>query len=118
MATQKLVIKTSRCEPYPLIEPQGYVVGFTLYATENGHSMYKDVFVSFGDLLKADTDTSGSFDNKERNLVLDLAYKKIESGVNQWMETVGRAPAILGEVYTPPPPAPAKAMDDDVVVVE
>jgi hypothetical protein len=97
----QVTIKTSRCEPYPLLEPQGYVVGFTLYANENGHSIYKDVFVSFADMMKAEQNNP---DPKQSVLLLDVAYKKIEAGVKLWLESVTKSPAILGSVYTPPPP--------------
>ena len=101
-----LTIKVSRCEPYPIIEPQGYVVGFTLYINDNGHSIYKDVFVTFAELARAEisqSSTSSSSFSSERNLVLDLAYKKIATGVQQWVATTTKTPASIGEVYIPPP---------------
>lgn len=92
-------IKVSRCEPYPLVDPQGYVVGFTIYAHENGHSIYKDVFVSFIELLKAEQENSNT---REDKLILHLAYNKIKIGIQSWRESITKTQAFIGTVYTPP----------------
>jgi hypothetical protein len=92
-------IKVSRCEPYPLVDPQGYVVGFTIYANENGHSIYKDVFVSFVELLKSELDNK---DTKEDKLILHIAYNKIKTAIQSWRESISKTQAYIGTIYTPP----------------
>jgi len=90
-------IKIARCDPYPLIEPQGYAVGFIVYCNTNGKSMYRDVLVSFMELAKADVPMEG-----DRNLILDLAYAKIKDSVDAWYQNICKTPVLLGTVYVPP----------------
>jgi hypothetical protein len=94
-------IKIARCDPYPLIEPQGYAVGFIVYCNSNGKSMYRDVLVSFMELAKADVPLEG-----ERNLILDLAFMKIKDAVQAWYNNICKSPVLLGSTYIPPSPAP------------
>lgn len=97
-----LTYKISRCDPFPLIDPQGYAVGFTVYCNSNGRSTYRDVFVSFMDMMKLPNfDLSESPD---RSFILDAAYKKIEEPIKNWYKNVGTCPVLLGSIYTPPPP--------------
>jgi hypothetical protein len=100
MATpMDITVKISRCDPFPLIEPQGYAVGFTIYCNPNGRSTYRDVYVSFSELVKAgrvDLPESG-----DRSFVLDAAYEKALDGIKIWYNNVATSPVILGSVYTP-----------------
>lgn len=93
-------IKIARCDPYPMIEPQGYVVGFIVYCLKNGKSMYRDVFISFAELAKTVTE-KGEEITDENALVLDMAYGKIKDAVKAWCEAVSTTPAVLGSVYKP-----------------
>jgi hypothetical protein len=101
-----VTFKISRCDPFPLIDPQGYAVGFTVYCNSNGRSTYRDVFVSFADMMKLPGfDLS---DSSERSSILDAAYKKIQEQIKNWYRNVCTCPVLLGSVYTPPPePLPA-----------
>lgn len=90
-------IKIARCDPYPAIEPQGYVVGFIVYCKKNGKSMYRDVLVSFAELARAEATES----DKEGDVIVDMAYSKIKDAVKIWCDTVSSSPVILGSVYTP-----------------
>lgn len=93
--------KISRCDPFPLIDPQGYAVGFTIYCNSNGRSTYRDVFVSFVDMLKTPGFTLS--ETADRSFILDAAYAKIQDGVKNWYKNVGNCPVLLGSTYIPPP---------------
>lgn len=101
---RNIEIKIARCDPYPLIEPQGYVVGFIVYCTNNGKSMYRDVLVSFLEMAKAQSamEEEGSTSaSEDRNTVVDIAYDKIKDSVNAWHDTVCKTPVLLGSSYKP-----------------
>ena len=93
-------IKVSRCDPYPIIEPQGYVVGFVVYCLKNGKSMYRDVLISFMEMAKA-AETRDAGMDEDRDLIMDMAYEKIKDSIAVWYKTVSEKPAILGSVYKP-----------------
>jgi hypothetical protein len=100
--TNNIEVKIARCDPYPLIEPQGYVVGFIVYCLKNGKSMYRDVLVSFGELAKAALSESGdTIRDNESDIILDMAYSKIKDSVKAWCDTISSSPAVLGSVYKP-----------------
>lgn len=102
---RNIEIKIARCDPYPLIEPQGYVVGFIVYCMNNGKSMYRDVLVSFLEMAKAqgamEEDGSSSNASEDRNMIVDIAYDKIKDGVSAWYDTVCKTPVLLGSCYKP-----------------
>ena len=94
----QMEIKIARCDPYPMIEPQGYVVGFIVYCLINGKSMYRDVLVSFLEMSNAEPLAPG---DEDRNMIIDLAYAKIKDNITGWYDTVCKSPVILGSIYTP-----------------
>lgn len=98
--TNCMEIKIARCDPYPMIEPQGYVVGFIIYCLKNGKSMYRDVLVSFVEMAKAEPPPPGT-DEEDRDLIIDLAYAKIKDSVYSWYENISKTPVVLGSVYKP-----------------
>lgn len=101
---RNIEIKIARCDPYPLIEPQGYVVGFIVYCMNNGKSMYRDVLVSFMEMAKAQTameEEGSSSATDDRNMIVDMAYAKIKDSVIAWYDNVCTTPVLLGSLYTP-----------------
>lgn len=95
-------IKIARCDPYPMIEPQGYVVGFIVYCLKNGKSMYRDVLVNFAELARIVSEAGGVIsENNESDIILDTAYAKIKESVKAWCECISSSPAVLGSVYKP-----------------
>jgi hypothetical protein len=92
-------IKVARCDPYPMIDPQGYVVGFVIYCLKNGKSMYRDVLVSFMELAKT-AEQQGAIE-EGRDLIMDMAYEKIKEAIATWYKNISEKPALLGSVYKP-----------------
>lgn len=106
MESPNVTYKIARCDPYPLIDPQGYVVGFITNHTESGHSIYKDVFVSFLELMKG-AKSSEEDTGSDRNLIIDMAFDKIRTAIEEWAKSISLSSKLLGSEYIPRPQKPA-----------
>jgi hypothetical protein len=113
METSNVTFKIARCDPYPLIDPQGYVVGFIAYHTESGHSIYKDVFVSFVELMKEAKNAQEECD-KDRHVIIDMAFEKIRVATEEWGNSVTLSHKLLGSQYTPKSKPVAQAIHDQL----
>ena len=109
-----ITTKVVRCEPYPLVEPHGYVTGFIFTCNANGKSVYRDTFITFTDIFSAvrgatnnyaaALDAAALMDTTQ--IVLDIAYQKLYGVIEGWLRVVSHSPPLMGMAYHPPPLPP------------
>lgn len=106
--------KVVRCEPYPLVDPQGYVAGFIFTCLSNGKSVYRDTFITFTELFhvaRCPTHLNGDHADTTQ-VVMDLAYRKLYTVVEAWLCAVRMQPPLLGCTYNPPTPPPTTPVNN------
>jgi len=77
--------KVTRLDHYPIEDPTGWAVGFTV-TTDNGRSFYRDTVISF-------TDASND------NLAIDLAYGRLSSKLHMLTASYEKQGSRLGSEY-------------------
>ncbi len=87
--------KVTRLDHYPVENPTGWAVGFTV-TTDNNRSFYRDTVISY---IEASSD----------NLAIDLAYGRLRNKINNLVVSYEKQGSRLGSEYVDrgvvPPPA-------------
>ena len=91
-------ITIARLEQYPVEEPTGHCVGFTVTAT-NGKSFYTDTVIPFND---ADDDDKA----------VAAAYESLKDSINSRVEALEAKSALLGTEFSPPVVEAEETADD------
>ena len=77
--------KVTRLDQYPVEDPTGWAVGFTV-TTDNGRSFYRDTVIPF-------TDAAND------NLAIDLAYGRLSSKLQMLTTSYEKQGSRLGSEY-------------------
>lgn len=85
-------IRVSRFESlYPRDNPSSYVVGFSVTCKKNSKSTYADICIAYKEA-----------EGMEEEQVVHLAWSRLESTFQTWLETIYEKSPVVGSIFVPP----------------